>query len=106
MIDEATWNSYVNYGVSEATLKANGFTKGGGNSGGGNIASVTDYDSAIAYMKAAGVDGGVRSGLMTKSEWSRRKASLQQYGTGGTEVKNYNSYADYIKDYCEYAASK
>lgn len=57
-------------------------------------------------MKAAGVDGGVRSGLMTKSEWSRRKASLQQYGTGGTEVKNYNSYADYIKDYCEYAASK
>ena len=106
VIDEATWNSYVNYGVSEATLKANGFTKGGGNSGGGNIASVTGYDSAIAYMKAAGVDGGVRSGLMTKSEWSRRKASLQQYGTGGTEVKNYNSYADYIKDYCEYAASK
>ena len=106
VIDEATWNSYVNYGVSEDTLKANGFTKGGGNSGGGNIASVTDYDSAIAYMKAAGVDGGVRSGLMTKSEWSRRKASLQQYGTGGTEVKKYNSYADYIKDYCEYAASK
>lgn len=106
VIDEATWNSYLNYGVSEATLKANGFSKGGGNSGGGNISGVTDYDSAIAYMKAAGVDGSVRSGLMTKSEWSRRKASLQQYGTGGTEVKNYNSYADYIKDYCEYAASK
>lgn len=106
VIDEATWNSYVNYGVSEAALKANGFTKGGGNSGGGNISGVTDYDSAIAYMKAAGVDGSVRSGLMTKSEWSRRKASLQQYGTGGTEVKNYNSYADYIKDFCEYAASK
>ena len=106
VIDEATWNSYLNYGVSEETLKANGFTKGGGTSGGGNISGVTDYDSAIAYMKAAGVDGGVRSGLMTKSEWSRRKASLQQYGTGGTEVKNYNSYADYIKDYCEYAASK
>ena len=52
------------------------------------------------------MDGSVRSGLMTKSEWSRRKASLQQYGTGGTEVKNYSSYADYIKDYCEYAASK
>ena len=77
-----------------------------GDPGGGNISGVTDYDSAIAYMKAAGVDGSVRSGLMTKSEWSRRKASLQQYGTGGTEVKNYNSYADYIKDYCEYAASK
>lgn len=107
-IDADTWNSILqsNPGITEAMLTQAGFTKGGGDSVGGNISVVTDYDSAIAYMKAAGVDGSVRSGLMTKSEWSRRKASLQQYGTGGTEVKNYNSYADYIKDYCEYAASK
>lgn len=107
-IDADTWNSILqsNPGITEAMLTQAGFTKSGGDSGGGNISGVTDYDSAIAYMKAAGVDGSVRSGLMTKSEWSRRKASLQQYGTGGTEVKNYNSYADYIKDYCEYAASK
>lgn len=107
-IDADTWNGILqsNPGITEAMLTQAGFTKSGGTTGGGNISGVTDYDSAIAYMKAAGVDGGVRSGLMTKSEWSRRKASLQQYGTGGTEVKNYNSYADYIKDYCEYAASK
>lgn len=107
-IDADTWSSILqsNPGITEAMLTQAGFTKSGGDSGGGNISGVTDYDSAIAYMKAAGVDGSVRSGLMTKSEWSRRKASLQQYGTGGTEVKNYNSYADYIKDYCEYAASK
>ena len=107
-IDADTWNGILqsNPGITEAMLTQAGFTKSGGDSGGGNISGVTDYDSAIAYMKAAGVDGSVRSGLMTKSEWSRRKASLQQYGTGGTEVKNYNSYADYIKDYCEYAASK
>lgn len=107
-IDADTWNSILqsNPGITEAMLTQAGFIKSGGTTGGGNISGVTDYDSAIAYMKAAGVDGGVRSGLMTKSEWSRRKASLQQYGTGGTEVKNYNSYADYIKDYCEYAASK
>jgi hypothetical protein len=107
-IDADTWNSILqsNPGITEAMLTQAGFTKSGGTTGGGNISGVTDYDSAIAYMKAAGVDGGVCSGLMTKSEWSRRKASLQQYGTGGTEVKNYNSYADYIKDYCEYAASK
>ena len=74
--------------------------------GAGDLASVTDYDSAIAYMKSAGVDGSVRSGLMTRSEWSRRKASLQQYGTGGAEVKNYNSYAEYVKAYCEYASGK
>lgn len=103
-IDAATWDSILqsNPNITEAMLTAAGFTKGGS----GDIASVTDYDSAIAYMKAAGVGGGVRSGLMTKGEWSRRKASLQQYGTGSTEVKNYSSYADYIKDYCEYAASK
>ena len=103
-IDAATWDSILqsNPNITEAMLTAAGFTKGAS----GDIASVTDYDSAIAYMKAAGVGGGVRSGLMTKGEWSRRKASLQQYGTGSTEVKNYSSYADYIKDYCEYAASK
>jgi len=67
---------------------------------------VKDYDSAIAYMKAAGVDSGVRAGMMTRSEWTRRKASLQQYGTGGAEVKNYDSYADYVRDYVQYAASK
>lgn len=107
-IDADTWNGILqsNPGITEAMLTQAGFTKSGGDSGGGNVSGVTDYDSAIAYMKAAGVDGSVRSGLMTKSEWSRRKTSLQQYGTGGAEVKNYNSYADYIKDYCEYAASK
>ena len=107
-IDADTWNGILqsNPGITEAMLTQAGFTKSGGDSDGGNVSGVTDYDSAIAYMKAAGVDGSVRSGLMTKSEWSRRKTSLQQYGTGGTEVKNYNSYADYIKDYCEYAASK
>lgn len=107
-IDADTWNGILqsNPGITEAMLTQAGFTKSGGDSGGGNVSGVTDYDSAIAYMKAAGVDGSVRSGLMTKSEWSSRKTSLQQYGTGGTEVKNYNSYADYIKDYCEYAASK
>ena len=107
-IDADTWSSILQSkpGITEAMLIQAGFTKSGGDSGGGNVSGVTDYDSAIAYMKAAGVDGSVRSGLMTKSEWSDRKASLQQYGTGGTEVKNYNSYEDYIKDYCEYAASK
>jgi len=72
----------------------------------GGTASVTDYDSAIAYMKNAGVDSATRAGMMTRSEWTRRKASLQQYGTGGAEVRNYESYQDYIRAYCEYAASK
>lgn len=89
--------------VTDEMLSAAGFSQGGTDDDGG---TVTDYDSAIAYMKQNGVDAGVRSGMMTRSKWSRRKASLQQYGTGGTEVKNYDSYADYINDYVQYAASK
>ena len=89
--------------VTDEMLSAAGFSQGGTGGGGG---TVTDYDSAIAYMKQNGVDAGVRSGMMTRSEWSRRKASLQQYGTGGTEVKNYDTYAAYVQDYVQYAASK
>lgn len=70
------------------------------------LSSVTNYDSAISYMRSAGVDSSVRSGLMTRNEWTRRKASLSQYGTGSAEVKNYNSYQDYVRDYCEYATGK
>lgn len=92
--------------VTDEMLSAAGFSQGGTGGSGGDSGTVTDYDSAIAYMKQNGVDAGVRSGMMTRSEWSRRKASLQQYGTGGTEVKNYDSYADYINDYVQYAASK
>ena len=89
-----------------------GFTKKGEEeekqeeTGGGDLSAVKDYDSAIAYMKAAGVASSVRAGMMTRGEWTRRKASLQQFGTGGAEVKNYSSYADYVRDYVQYAASK
>lgn len=74
--------------------------------GAGDISTVKDYDGAIAYMKSAGVDSSVRAGMMTRDEWTRRKASLQQYGTGSAEVKNYGSYADYVRDYVQYAVSK
>ena len=57
-IDADTWNSILqsNPGITEAMLTQAGFTKSGGTTGGGNISGVTDYDSAIAYMKAAGVE--------------------------------------------------
>ena len=86
--------------MTDAALSAAGFTKTG------DAGGVKDYDSAIAYMKTNGVDASVRAGMMTRSEWTRRKASLQTYGTGGTEVKNYDTYAAYVQDYVQYAASK
>ena len=68
------------------------------NAGGGFTGKT--YDSAVTYLKSKGVSA---SGLMTASEWSSRKSSYQAFGQGGTEVKNYSSYSEYLKDYVEYA---
>lgn len=64
--------------------------------------SFSDYSEAVAYMKQNGVPGGNASSAMTKPEWTRRKASYQQYGQGGTEVTEYDSYADYLTAYVQY----
>lgn len=61
------------------------------------------YEEATSYLKSNGVPAGTRAGLMTQSEWARRKASYNYNGTGSTEVKNYNSYAEYLADYVEFA---
>jgi hypothetical protein len=53
-------------------------------------------------MKSKGVSGSAAN-VMTKSEWTRRRSSYLTYGTGSTEVKNYNSYQEYLADYVEYA---
>lgn len=109
-LTDTQWNEILqnNPSLTDAILTQAGFKKKQEDktATGGDLTSVKDYDTGIAYMKAAGVDSGVRAGMMTRSEWTRRKASLQQYGTGGAEVKNYNSYADYVRDYVQYAASK
>lgn len=114
-LTDAQWNEILanNPWLTDAVLSQAGFTKKDGTggkdddtTGGGDLTSVHDYDTAIAYMKEAGVDSSVRAGMMTRSEWTRRKSSLQTYGTGGAEVKNYDSYADYVRDYVQYAVSK
>ena len=67
----------------------------------GEDGSFSTYEEAVAYMKEHGASDGV-GGLMTRSEWSRRKASLKTSGIGSTEVKNYDTYSGYITDYVEY----
>lgn len=61
------------------------------------------YDQAIAYLKSKGING---SGVMTASEWSRRKSSYSMTGIGNAAVKNYSSYSAYLRDYVNYTASK
>jgi hypothetical protein len=63
------------------------------------------YSQAVEYMEANGVSSAEASGVMTESEWNRRKNSYQKYGTGGAEVTNYDSYKEYLADYVEYKVS-
>ena len=63
----------------------------------------TSYSDAVSYMERNGVPSGYASGVMTSSEWNRRKSSYQAHGQGGVEVKNYKNYSEYLKDYVQYA---
>lgn len=59
------------------------------------------YDSAVAYLKANGLSSAV-SGLLPKNEWLNRRRSYTSTGIGTAEVANYESYADYLKEYVSY----
>ena len=94
--------------ASQAAAKAAGYNsiaevvKAMGNNGGGTGFSGSTYEEAIAFMKSKGVSNNYLV-LMTKSEWARRKSSYNSTGTGSAEVKNYNSYQEYLEDFVEYA---
>ena len=79
---------------------------GTGGTGGANPFTGSTYEDAVAYMKKNGVPSGSAAGMMTQSEWARRKASYKATGTGGAEVANYSSYKEYIAAYVEYQIEK
>ena len=94
----------------EKKQKSSSGGSGGGSSRGSDVGSNyepkgpsgfsgSSYSDAAAYLKANGKSGKV-GGLMTQSEFARRKASYQKTGIGSTEVKNYGSYASYLQAYC------
>lgn len=60
------------------------------------------YSEAVSYMKSIGVPNSMASGVMTQSEWQRRKNS----GSTSAEVADYNSYREYLEDYVKYAAEE
>jgi hypothetical protein len=66
----------------------------------------SSYNEAVAYAKANGVPSGHASGIMTASEWNRRKSSYQTTGQGGAEVKNYKTYKEYLADITAYLVEK
>ena len=95
--------------------RVRGGTNGNNNNGGvkikgnneqkNNTKKITTYSSAVEYLKKNGASDKT-GGLMTQAEWSRHKSSYQMSGQGGAEVKNYNSYLDYVNDYLAYCTEK
>lgn len=57
------------------------------------------YQEACAYVTAK---GGSSAGIMTQSEWQRRRHSYVSSGQGGAEVANYSSYKAYLAAITEY----
>ena len=86
------------YGVSNAADLYKKLWGGTGTPTSGFTGST--YEEAVSYLKSNGVTDAAN--IMTKSEWSRRKASYDSTGTGSDEVKYNDSYADYIKSIVEY----
>ena len=80
---------------SSSTFEKN---KGGVNKNKSGFTGKT-YDEAVAYMEKNGVAGSYASNVMTRSEFSRAKAS------GGTRgnAQSYATYADYLNDYVKHA---
>jgi hypothetical protein len=77
--------------------------------GGGNNTPAftgTTYNAAYDFAVQNGVPKAHAAGIMTQSEWSRRKSSYQAHGTGGAEVKNYSSYKEYLAAITEYLCEK
>ena len=75
--------------TTETTSSDSGFT--------GNT-----YSEAVAYMKSQGVDGASASGILTQSEFARKKAS----GSSSADVTQNKNYKEYLQTIVEYKTTK
>lgn len=62
----------------------------------------TTYSEAVAYMKSQGVDGASASGILTQSEFARKKAS----GSSSADVTQNKNYKEYLNTIVEYKTTK
>jgi hypothetical protein len=61
----------------------------------------SSYSEAVAYLESKNIPSYKASSIMTETEWQRRKNA----GAGSAEVKNYNTYKEYLADIVEYMLS-
>lgn len=84
---------------SSSTTSTRTPSSGSRSFGSSSATNLTTYEQAADYLRNAGVTKG-DGGLMTKSEWSRRRAS----GSSGAEAQ-YSSYSDYLNNYVAWKKS-
>lgn len=60
--------------------------------------SLITYEGTVAYLKQRGIPSSVASGLMTQSEWRRRKGS----GSTSDDIKDFATYEEYLADKRDY----
>lgn len=89
------------YNTSLASKVSSSISKAGGSSSTvsksvASIPTVSSYSEASSYLRSVGASTG-DGGLMTKSEWSRRKSS----GSSASEAQ-YSSYTDYLNAFVEW----
>lgn len=64
--------------------------------------SGSSYSEACNYVLEKGVPEVNAAGIMTQSEWSRRRSSYQSSGQGSAEVTQYSSYKEYLAAITKY----
>lgn len=65
-----------------------------------DVPEITTYQAAVDYLKDKVPTGA--TGIMRESEWKQRKASYQNTGIGGDEVRLNATYAEYLNDFVQY----
>jgi hypothetical protein len=106
-LTKAQWEAILNNnpGITEQALRDAGFyIKDAASTppGTGGSQYITSYSGAISAMKTAGVPTALANGMMTETEWTRKKQS------GSTEdaVADFRTYQEYIQDYVEFAVHR
>lgn len=71
-----------------------------------NVPSFSNFQKAATYMKSKGVPSEYISDTLEYSDWVRKKGSYEYTGIGGNDVKNYNTYTDYLTARVQYAVAE
>ena len=92
-----------------AQMNKSGGRSGGGGGGGYDGEEEEDgkpdnltYLNAVTYSKEAGAPNEVATNIMTKDEWTRRKARYNATGTGSVAVSEYDTYDEYLDAITDY----